>query len=293
MDRRVQFDFDIEFANGGSLRGEGFRLDIDQATLDDAALAEYIVRDLNLLMVARVTIRNKIYIDEPNKRPSTQPGPATQLIDLSHPIRDGMITYPGVPAPHITAHLSRADSRSLYAPGTEFHIGSIHMAANTGTYIDAPYHRYEGGTDIAALPLDRLVDIPAVVVRTTDRVITAKAFADVETWGKAVLIHTGWSIHFGTPGYLGEHPHLAADAAQRLVDGGAALVGIDSANVDGVETGDRPAHNILLAAGVPIIEHLTNLDQLPTAGDLHITAVPAPVTDIGSFPVRVVARISG
>jgi arylformamidase len=214
------------------------------------------------------------------------------IVDLSHPIRSGMVTYPGLPAPTFGTHLSREASRNVYAPGTEFHIGHIDMVTNTGTYMDAPFHRYPDGGDIASLPLERLFAVPTVVVSTDERVITADAFAGVAIEGRAVLVHTGWDQHFEQSDYLGEHPYLTLDAAQRLRDGGALLVGIDSANIDGTHTGERPAHTTLLAAGIPIVEHLTHLDQLVGADEIELFAMPAPMVGLGTFPVRAVARVT-
>lgn len=286
-DRRVAFDFDITFANGGGVQGQGFRLDIDAEEISDAELADYIVRDLNLLMVDEVTISGKEYIDEPHKRDPAVSG--SGLVDLSHPIHDGMITYPGLPGPLLRTHLSREDSKAHYAEGTEFHIGAIDMVANTGTYVDAPFHRYPDGVDLAGLPLDRLVAVPGVVADASERAIGVEVFADTETWGRAVLIRTGWDERFGRDDYLGEHPYLTEAGARRLVDGGAALVGIDSANIDETSQGLRPAHSLLLEAGIPVVEHLARLDQLPD-GPFEFFAIPAPVVGLGTFPVRAVAR---
>lgn len=289
-DRRVQFDFAISFANGGGLQGEGFRLDIDSETINDTDLADLIVTDLRLLMVERVLITNKVYIDEPHKRADST-GSATTLVDLSHPIRDGMVTYPGLPAPRITTHMSREESKAHYENGVEFHIGAIEMVANTGTYLDAPSHRYPDGVDIASLPLQKLVGVPTVVVSSSAMTVGPEAFADVETWGKAVLIHTGWDRHFGTEGYLGGHPHLSEAGSKRLIEGGAVAVGIDSANIDNTSAGTRPAHSLLLAAGIPIVEHLTNLELLVGAVDIALTILPAPVVGLGTFPIRAVAQV--
>lgn len=286
-DRRVVFDFDISFANGGGIQGQDFRLDIQGEAIADDELADYIVRDLNLLMVGNVDILNKHYIEEAHKRPTVVSG--SGLVDLSHPIREGMTTYPGLPGPVLRTHLSREDSREHYAEGTEFHIGAIDMVANTGTYLDSPFHRYPDGIDVASLPLDRLVGVPGVVVSSVETSIGPGTFADTETWGRAVLIHTGWDERFGQEDYLGGHPHLTADGARRLVDGGAAIVGIDSSNIDETSEGMRPAHSLLLEAGIPIVEHLTGLDRLP-GGPFEFFAIAAPVVGIGTFPVRAVAR---
>jgi kynurenine formamidase len=286
-EKRVVFDFNITFANGGDVKGQAFRLDIPGDEIDDARLADYIVRDLNLLMVEKVEITAKRYVTESHRRKPAQDGRV--LVDLSHPIRDGMVTYPGLPGPVIRAHLSREDSREHYAEGTEFHIGAIDMVANTGTYIDAPFHRYAEGADISDLPLDRLVGVPGVVVDASERSIGPDSFANTDTWGKAVLIRTGWDSHFGQRDYLGRHPYLTEAAAQRLIDGGAALVGIDSANIDDTSEGRRSAHSLLLKAGIPLVEHLTRLAQL-TDGPFEFFAIPAPVVGLGTFPVRAAAR---
>jgi kynurenine formamidase len=288
-DRRVVFDFEIAFANGGGIQGQEFRLDIEEEGISDQELADYIVEDLRLLMVSRIEILNKHYINEPHKRtgPALSEGPA--IVDLSHPIRDGMITYPGLPGPTIGTHLSRAESRSHYAEGTEFYIGSVEMVANTGTYIDTPFHRYPDGHDIASLPLDRIVAVPGVVVDATERNIRPETFDDTETWGRAVLIRTGWAVHFGQDDYVGDHPHLTEAAAQRLIDGGAVLVGIDSANIDDTTGSERPVHSLLLANQIPIVEHLTRLDQLPTTA-FQFYAIPPPIVGVGTFPIRAIAR---
>lgn len=212
-----------------------------------------------------------------------------RIVDLSHPIRDGMVTYPGLPGPEIRTHLSREDSRSHYQEGTEFHIGAIDMVANTGTYIDAPFHRYPDGVDVANLPLERLVGLSGVVVGSSDRAIGSGAFQGTDVMGKAVLIRTGWDVRFGGEDYLGHHPHLTEEGAGWLVDAGALLVGIDSANIDDTSRGGRPVHSLLLAAGVPVVEHLARLDQLPDT-PFEFFAIPAPVVGMGTFPVRAVAR---
>ncbi len=289
-DRRVQFDFKISFANGGGIQGQKFRLDIDKDSVDDLELAELLVADLRLLMVESVEVKNQTYVDEPHKKRSTTASPEI-LVDLSHPIRNGMITYPGLPGPVITDHLSREASREHYAEGVQFQIGTIEMVANTGTYVDAPSHRYAEGVDLAGLPLDRLVNVPAVVVACREKTIGVGAFSDIDARGKAVLIHTGWDRHFETERYLGGHPYITEEAARRLVDGEALLVGIDSANIDDTEDRARPAHSLLLGAGIPVVEHLTNLDKIVGNDLVELTILPAPVVGMGTFPVRAVARI--
>jgi len=221
-------------------------------------------------------------------------GMPSRVVDLSHVIRDGMVTFPGLPGPEVADHLSRADSRARYAPGTEFHIGRISMVVNTGTYLDTPFHRYAGGADLAGVPLDRLVDLDALVVRLPAGVRAADLarLAAHRVAGRAVLVHTGWDAHFGTDRYAADdHPYLSPDAAAWLAEQGAALVGIDSVSVDDIGPGSggaRPAHSSLLAAGIPIVEHLRGLDALPDTG-FRFTAAPPMIAGLGSFPVRAYA----
>jgi arylformamidase len=216
----------------------------------------------------------------------------TQLIDLSHTVKDGMITYKGLPAPIICDYLSRTDSRARYAPGTEFQIGRIDMVANTGTYVDSPFHRYADGKDLSQLELESLANLDCIVVRATSR--ARRAIDDlplsVQVRGKAVLFHTGWDAHWRTDQYFEGHPFLTGSLAQRLVDAGVALVGIDSFNVDSTDTGERPVHSTLLGAEIPIVEHLRGLDALPDRG-ARFYAVPVKVKGMGTFPVRAFARI--
>ncbi len=200
-----------------------------------------------------------------------------------------MVTYKGLPAPIICDFLSREASREIYAPGTEFHIGKIEMVANTGTYLDSPFHRYADGKDLSELPLESLANLDTVVIRATDRtVIDASLFEGVEVAGKAVLVHTGWSRHWKTDRYFEGHSYLTADAAVFLRDAGAALVGIDSLNIDSTADMSRPVHSTLLAAEIPIVEHMTNLAALPDEG-VRFFAVPVKVKDFGTFPVRTFA----
>jgi arylformamidase len=213
-----------------------------------------------------------------------------RLVDLSHVVEAGVLTYPGLPAPAIGDYLTREASRRIYAPGTEFHIGRIDMVANTGTYVDAPFHRYAEGRDLADLPLESLADLPGVLVPAAGRATGASAFEDLEVRGKAVLIHTGWDRHWGVPAYFEGHPFLTRDAACLLAERGAVLVGIDSLNID--DTGDlaRPVHSILLAAGIPVCEHLRGLAALPASG-FRFFAVPVKVRRLGTFPVRAFAIV--
>jgi kynurenine formamidase len=217
----------------------------------------------------------------------------SHLIDVSHAVEHGMITYKGLPAPVICDYLSREGSRARYAPGTEFHIGRIDMVANTGTYLDAPFHRFAGGKDLADLPLESLADLDLIVVRArgrAGRAIDATPFRGLELRGRAVLVDTGWSAHWRTDRYFEGHPFLTADAARVLTDGGAALVGIDSFNIDDTDDGTRPVHTTLLGADIPIAEHLTGLERLPDRG-ARFFAVPVKVRAFGTFPVRAFAAI--
>ena len=298
-DKRVVFDFAVEFANGGGVQGQGFRLDIDGETINDDALAAYIVRDLRLLMVANVVISNKRIIAEPHKRgdlAAEERGERrneSAFRDLSHVIEHGMVTYKGLPAPLICDHLSREASRAIYAEGIEFQIGTIKMVGNTGTYVDTPFHRYADGADIAETGLDRLAGLPGVVVRVTGmagRAVDWHHFAAQEVSGRAVLIQTGWDRNWASDAYFEGHPFLTAKAAEYLRDQGALLVGIDSLNIDDTGGGERPVHSILLAAGIPIVEHLTRLETLPVSG-FRFTAAPPKIRGMGTFPVRAHASI--
>ncbi len=211
-----------------------------------------------------------------------------RLIDLRHTIKDGLVTYKGLPAPIICDYLTREESRQHYAHDTEFHIGKIEMVANTGTYVDAPFHRYADGKDLSELPLQSLADLPTIVVRSNDRRIDVDAFEDLDVGGKAVLVATNWARHWDTEAYFEGHPYLTKQAAVFLRDQGVKLAGIDSLNIDDTRDGHRPVHTTLLAADIPIVEHLTNLTALPTA-PCRFFAVPVKVQRFGTFPVRAFA----
>lgn len=217
---------------------------------------------------------------------------SNRMVDLSHPIVAGMTTYPGLPGPEIETHTSRADSARRLTPGVSFYIGRLCMVANTGTYVDAPFHFHESGADVAGLPLSRLVDVPAVVVdaRGTVAIGPALLTAVHDLAGAAVLLHTDWSRHWGTGQYAHGSPFLTRDAVELLIESDVAVVGIDALNIDDVGDLSRPAHHGLLGAGIPIIEHLTNLAALPASGS-RLTAVPPPVVGMGTMPVRAVATI--
>jgi arylformamidase len=213
------------------------------------------------------------------------------FLDLSHTIVHGMTTYPGLPGPLICDFLSREASRARYAPGVEFQIGKIEMVANTGTYVDAPFHRYAGGKDLSQLPLESLAGLEGLVIRGTGtHAIGPDAFAGRDVCGRAVLVRTGWDVHWGTPAYLDGNPYLTAEAADYLATAGAALVGIDSLNIDDTRDLARPVHSILLGAEIPIVEHLCQLGPLPEAG-FRFSAVPAKVAGFGTWPVRAFATL--
>ncbi len=217
-----------------------------------------------------------------------------QLIDLSHAVEDGLITYKGLPAPIICDYLSREESRQHYAEGTEFHIGKIEMVANTGTYIDAPFHRFADGADLAAISLEQMAHLEGILVSVKpgpDRAINANYFQGLDVTGKAVLIHTGWARYWQSVQYFEGHPYLATEAAEYLRDRGATLVGIDSLNIDNTATGERPVHTSLLQANILIVEHLCNLENLPAQRPFRFYAVPVKVKAFGTFPVRAFANV--
>jgi kynurenine formamidase len=213
-----------------------------------------------------------------------------QLIDLSHEVEHGMITYRGLPAPIICDFLSREESRRHYAEGTEFSIGKIEMIANTGTYVDSPFHRFADGMDLSELPLESLVDLEGIVVHVQKfgRAIPSEAFQKLDLKGRAVLIHTDWSRHWRTDRYFEDHPFLTRKAAQYLAVSGAAFVGIDTYNIDDTTDGTRPAHTILLGNRIPICEHMCGMEQLPDRG-FRFHAAPVKVRAFGTFPVRAYA----
>ncbi|MFN0109311.1 MAG: cyclase family protein [Blastocatellia bacterium] len=216
-----------------------------------------------------------------------------KLIDVSHEIEAGMTTYPGLPAPAISDYLSRDASPGRYSAGTTFQIGRIEMVANTGTYVDAPFHRFAEGGDLASLPLERLADLEGLVIDATERssrAIDVDWFRDMELINRAVLIRTGWDVHWRTPKYGNEAPFLTRAVAEFLVAAEVALVGIDSVNIDDMNDGQRPAHTVLLGAGIPIAEHLCNLHQLP-ATRFRFHAAPIKFRGVGTFPVRAYAVV--
>jgi arylformamidase len=298
---RASFDAAVSFSNGGDLAVRGFKVDVPSADIDEAGIAALFVASLGLLMTDSVELSNVRVVAEPHKGtrggPSDPgeilPEPDGRLVELSHVIRPGMVTYPGLPGPSITPYLSREASRARYAPGTEFAIDKLTMVGNTGTYLDAPRHRFADGPDLSAIPLARTAGLPAVVIRVTGtrrREIGTGSLAAVDVRGKAVLLHTGDDARFGTPQYAEGAHFLTRDGAAWLAGHDPALVGIDAVNIDDIADGERPAHTLLLAAGIPVIEHLTGLEHLPPVG-ASFTAVPLRIEGLGTIPVRAFARL--
>lgn len=300
-DYRAHFDFDIRFANDGGMQGQGFRLDLPSPDVDSDAVGLLLVTHLGLALVDSVEVKNLRIVEEQHRGSRGMDASASpshgNTVDLSHSIRADLITYPGIPAPTIEPFLTREDSRTKYAPGTEFAIDLITMAGNTGTYLDSPFHRYADGADLAGLDLQTLVGLPAEVFHLEDawdasrRGIHAATLADRVVRGAAVLLHTGWDRFFAQAEYATGAPFLTADGARWLIDAGAALVGIDSVNIDDIEGGgERPAHSLLLGAGVHVVEHLTNVGAVPASG-ARFTAAPPAVEGFGTFPVRAFATL--
>jgi arylformamidase len=296
-EHRAELDAEVTFSNGGRLLAEGFRVDVPGPDVSQEEAAALLVASLGLLMTERVDVRRMRVVEEQHK--GTRGGPAAaasgaaRLVELSHVLESGQVTYPGLPAPVVSAHLTREASRGTYAEGVEFAIDRIEMVGNTGTYLDSPHHRYAGAPDLAGLPLEKLVDLPAVVVRTVGsrtRGVDVGALAAYDVAGRAVLLHTGGDEFWAQPRYAQDAPFLTAAGAEDLVSRGAALVGIDSVNIDDIADRARPAHSALLAAGIPIVEHLTGLDQLPPHG-ARFTAAPPRWSGVGTFPVRAYALV--
>ena len=291
MEHRVVFDFEIEFTNGGGIQGQDFRLDIAGDYIADEILADYIVKDLRLLMVGKVNILNKFYIQEKHKRKAIDDVLPKKLIDLSHVIFDGLITYKGLPAPIICDYLSRENSSANYEEGTTFQIGKIEMVSNTGTYIDCPFHRYEHGKDLSETALEAFANLEAITINVQNSIeIGIEYFHNKEIRNKAVLVNTGWSRHWNTDAYFENHPYLTKESAEYLRDCKVKLVGIDSHNIDDTRGKIRPVHTTLLGAEILIVEHLCNLDKLPES-DYLLSAVPPKFKGVGTFPVRAFATL--
>jgi kynurenine formamidase len=213
-----------------------------------------------------------------------------RLVDLSHLIEAGMTTYKGLPGPHICDYWTREHSAQYYDDGASFQIGCIGMVANTGTYLDSPFHRFENGADLGELQLEQLASLPGLVVRSEEMAVDVHAFDGLDVAGKGVLVHTGWDRHWRTEAYFEGHPFLTEAAARLLAERGALLVGIDSHNIDDTRARARPVHTVLLSAGIPICEHMTNLAALPDEG-FAVTAVPPMIAGMGTFPVRAFAEV--
>ncbi len=293
MTKRVKFDFEIDFTNGGGIQGQDFRLDIDGDDIEDKVLADTIVDDMHLLMVGEVRIRNKEIINEAHKRGAINYPIDPSYIDLSHVIYDGLVTYKGLPAPIICDYLSREASKEKYAEGTQFQIGKIEMVMNTGTYVDCPFHRYEDGKDLSEVELESFADLEGIIIRANYKnglAVTAEAFKGKEIRNRAVLVHTGWDEHWATDQYHENHAFLTEEAAIYLRDCGVKLVGIDSLNIDYTGGGERPVHSTLLRAEILIVEHLCNLKSVPDEG-FTFSAVPPKFKGAGTFPVRAFAKL--
>ncbi|WFB11250.1 cyclase family protein [Streptomyces sp. LX-29] len=290
-DHSTLIDADVTLADGGSLRVRGFPLDVPRSDLPERQVVELLVAALRLGPADRVRLCPGTAAAERDREVRAP----SRLVDLSHVITEGMVTLPGLPGPVITPHLTRKASRAHYEAGTEFAIDRISMVGNTGTYLDSPFHRYPDRADLADLPLDAVADLPVVVVPgppNGERGIGPDAFDGVEVAGAAVLLHTGWDRHFGTEAYGRDAPYLTGDGARALAEADARLVGIDSANIDDMRGDARPAHSVLLDAGIPVLEHLTRLDHLPRHGARLHAAAPR-VRGFGTFPVRAYAVVPG
>ena len=294
---RASFDAVVRFSNGGDLSVHEFRVDVPSADVTEDEIGALFVASLGLLMSEPVELVNVSVFAEPHK--GTRGGPSDlaqslpsatgRLVELSHVIRAGMVTYPGLPGPEITPYRSR----SSYATGAAFAIDRLSLIGNTGTYLDSPYHRFADGDDLSRIPLDKTVDLPAVVVRVSGSAsagVDVGALAALDVRGAAVLLHTGDDARFGTPDYARDRHFLTRAGADWLVQNGAALVGIDAINIDDTEDTSRPAHTSLLRAGIPVVEHLTGLEQVPPTG-ARFTAVPLRIEGFGTIPVRAFARL--
>jgi len=293
MNKRVKFDFEIYFTNGGSVKGEDFRLDIAGDTISDKELADYIVADMRLLMVGETKILNKQIFNEAHKRKAINTVQEKLFIDLSHTIEHGLVTYKGLPAPLVCDYLSREESKKFYEEGTSFQIAKIEMVSNTGTYLDCPFHRFENGKDLSEIEIENFTDLDAVVIHapfSQSLPVTIDHVKGYEIRNRAVLIHTEWANHWNTERYYENHPYLTEEAAQYLRDCQVKLVGIDSHNIDNTQGRSRPAHTTLLGAGILIVEHLCNLHLLPKDG-FTFTAAPPKFKGVGTFPVRAMAKL--
>jgi arylformamidase len=294
MEKRVKFDFEISFTNGGGIKGKDFRLDIEGNDISDKELADHLINDMRLLMVGDTKILNKEILAEPHKRRQLAAESRPEFfIDLSHTIENGLVTYKGLPAPIICDYLSREDSKKFYEEGTEFQIGRIDMVSNTGTYLDCPFHRFENGKDLSEIGLESFTDLEAVAISvpfTETLAITEEHFKNHKTGGRAVLVHTGWAQNWNTKKYYENHPYLTEGAAVYLKENKVKLVGIDSHNIDDTSGKNRPVHTTLLGAEILIVEHLCNLELLPQEG-FTFSAIPPKFKGVGTFPVRAMAKL--
>lgn len=291
MPKRVVFDFDIQFTNGGGIQGQDFRLDLGGDTISDKELADYLVWEMRLLMVGKVKILNKHYITEEHKRSPVMLTAGEELVDLSHTIFDGLVTYKGLPAPVICDYLSREQSKEIYEEGTTVQIAKVELVANTGTYIDCPFHFFESGTDLSETPLKAFADLDGITIEALGKMeIGVDLFKNKEIRNRAVLVHTGWSKNWNTEAYFSNHPFVTKEAAEYLRECNVKLVGIDSHNIDDTRTNRRPVHSTLLGADILIVEHMCNLDMLPSSG-YSFHAVPPKVKGVGTFPVRAFAKV--
>ena len=301
-DYRAVFDVQIAFVNGGGLTAEGFRLDVPGSGTSERDVARLLVQHLGLALVGDVRFSRLQIVAERHKgsrgvREQRDPTRDVDhlLVDLSHTIREGMSTLPEA-SPIITSLLSRQESTQRSATGTPSASDGMSLPENTGTCLDTSFHRHQDGADLPMVRLDSVVDLPTEVFHLSDAVergLPASVFHDRDVRGKAVLLHTGWDRHFGTPRYQDRAPFLRADGAQYLAAQGVRLVGIDSIDIDDLAVtarGERPARSFLLAAGIHVVEHLTGMDALPPA-DLTFTAVPLKVARLGTIPVRAFAKV--
>ncbi len=299
-DHRAEFDATVAFSNGGSLRAEGFRVGVPGPHVTEDEVAALFVASLGLLMTEQVQLDNLRVFEEAHKGtrggPSAAPAAGNEVwrhVELSHVIRAGMTTCPGLPTTEITPHLTRGVEGALRV-GHGVRNRPDQHGGHTATYLDSPFHRYADGDDLSRLRLASLVDLPAVVVRTvgsTTRAVDVGALAAYDVGGCAVLLHTGGDAGWGTDDYARDAPYLTEAGARWLCEQGATLVGIDSVDIDDTTSGgERPAHSLLLGAGIPVVEHLTNLDQVPPNG-ARFTAAPPRLEGFGTFPVRAYAAV--
>ena len=226
-----------------------------------------------------------------SRKPHGEAVLVSRLIDLSHVIEEGMPVHPGLPPPVVGAVLDHEQSHERYQGKAEFFLGKVELPGNTGTCLDAPFHRYRDGEDLAEISLDRIAGIPAVVfdAPAEHHPIDLHLMED-DLRGRALLVRTGWDGRWGSEAYWEPGPFFSDDGAEKLSRTGAVMVGVDFANVDDTADPSRPAHTTLLGAGIIIVEHLTGLDALPRSG-FRFSAVPPRIVRGASFPVRAFAEV--